>query len=118
MKSDNKFNGFTDDDTVLELDRRSIIGEYARLGMFERVNSWEGDNDMLDISKFYSHPDLMKLLSEWQSRYIFKYNKISSPMISKRSSIKNSISITTYRMRNDAITSRLEIFKLFDKGVE
>ena len=119
MKSDNKFNRFTDDDTELELDRRSIIGEYARLDMFDTVSSWEGDNDIHEISKFYAHPDLMKLITDWQAR--LKHNRISSPMISKRSTvskIKNSISITTYRMRNDAITSRLEIFKLFDKGVE
>ena len=118
MISDNKFNEFTDDDTELELDRRSIIGEYARLGMFDRVSSWEGDDDMFEVSKFYTHPDLMKLITEWQSR--LKYNRRTDAMISKRSTvskIKNSISITTYHMRNGAVTSRLEIFKLFDKGV-
>ncbi len=116
MKSDNKFNKFTGD-TELELDRRSIIGEYARLDMFDTVSSWEGDDDIYEISKFYVHPDFMKLISDWPSSR-FRYNRITSPMISKRSSIKNSISIATYRMRNGAITSRLEVFKLFDKGVE
>jgi hypothetical protein len=121
LKFDNKFNRFTDDDTELELDRRSIIGEYARLGMFDSVSSWERNNDMYEISTLYTYPNFMRLTTDWRSCQIFKHNRISSPMISKRSTvskIKNSISITTYRMRNDAITSKLEVFKLFDKGVE